>query len=113
MNWVFAHWARLIVTASELRCGNWSIPYAEVEDAELVTAATDRGVNTRRLIFGYRGRTYQFVLNPFRFSPDPFWDASLPFPVRRENRPIEFSQGIIVTYVCVLCALAWSLLTSF
>src|SRR5262245_42024383 len=80
LNWAISRWARLIVTPSELRCGNWSIPCADVEGAELVAFTTDRGVNTRRLILSCRGRTYQFVLNPLRLSVDPFWDGPLPFP---------------------------------
>jgi hypothetical protein len=110
LNWVVARWTRLIVTPSELRCGNWSIPCSDVEDAEVVTVATGRGVNTRRLILGYRGRTYQFVLNPFRLSVDPFWDGPLPFSVRRESHPIEFSWGVGVVLVSVLCILGWALL---
>lgn len=95
LNWAFARRADLILTESELVCGDWAVPYAEVEDAVLVGVPVGGGLGEqKRLIVRGRGRVYQFIL-PFvsvwswKAAADPFWDGPLPFPVRRVTGGIE------------------------
>jgi hypothetical protein len=92
LNWAFARRAKLVLTDKELVCGDWRIPYSEIEDASLVTVPTLFGP-ARNLMVRWRGRTYQFQLKSeslWRMVIHPFWDGPLPFQVHREVRSIEW-----------------------
>jgi hypothetical protein len=85
LNWAFARRGILEVRPAALACGNWVIPYRDIEDAVLYSVR-------QTLIPGYvlvvrsRGQVYQFGLNWGRF-----WTRDLPFPVRRERARLGYS----------------------
>jgi hypothetical protein len=84
-------------------CGDWQVPYAEIEDAVLISIPAWGGPGEqRRLIVRGRGKVYQFVLPrasvwSWKAAVDPFWDGPLPFPVRRVPGEIE-RRSILLTY---------------
>jgi hypothetical protein len=91
LNWAFARRATLVLTDEALVCGDWCIPYEEIADAALVSIPTLFGT-ARNLMVWWQGRIYQFQLKSesfWRMKTHPFWDGTLPFPVRRELRCIE------------------------
>lgn len=90
-HWAFARRAKLILTDTELVCGDWRIPYTEMEDAVLATVPTLLGTACNLMVW-WQGRTYQFQLKSqslWRMTIHPFWNGPLPFPARREERYIE------------------------
>jgi hypothetical protein len=98
LNFAFARRADLILTDTELVWGDWSIPYAEIEDAVLVSLGSSVWF---RLIVRGRGQVYQFLLPPasrwtWEAKPDPFWDGPLPFPLRRVAGQIELGSVLLV-----------------
>ena len=87
LNWAFARRAKLVLTEDALVCGDWRIPYAEMDDAVLLSIPTWFGT-ARNLMVWWRGSVYQFQLKSesiWRMIVHPFWDGPLPFPVRRET----------------------------
>jgi hypothetical protein len=91
LNWALARRGNLVLTDTEFVCGNWRIPYAEIEEAVLVSIPTLFGT-ARNLLVMWQGRVYQFQLksvSSWRMKTHPFWDGPLPFPVRRELRHRE------------------------
>jgi hypothetical protein len=84
-NWAVSHRGILEVRPDALVCGEWVIPYCEIDEAVLY--------NVRQMFIpGYvllvrsRGMTYQFGLNWGRF-----WTRDLPFDVRRERARLGYS----------------------
>jgi len=80
VHWAVSRRGTLRVLSDRLECGDWSIPYDEIQDSVLHSGAG--------LLFpGYvlrvstADKSYQFGLNPGRF-----WKGTLPFPVHRERR---------------------------
>jgi hypothetical protein len=61
LNWAFARRAKLRLSDKELVCGDWCIPYVEIEDAALVSIPTWFGT-ARNLMVWWCGRVYQFQL---------------------------------------------------
>jgi hypothetical protein len=101
LNWASARRGILEIRSDALACGNWVIPYTEIEDAVLCSAR-------QMLIPGYvllirsRGFVYQFGLNWGRF-----WSRELPFPVRRERTVLGCSWYSIAVRVALLGLLAY------
>lgn len=101
-----AHWAVsrrgiLKVFSDRLECGNWSIPYSEIEEAVLHSGAG--------LLFpGYvlqvrtKDRTFHFGLNLGRF-----WRNELPFPVRRKPRSLGRTLAVYAIRGVVLAVLVY------
>ncbi len=91
-NWIVARRGRLKLFEDHLACGDWQIPFADIQLAEL---------NSVRSAFFYRGyvlkvetaeRTYHFGLNGNRF-----WEGDLPFPVERKQASLRYSPvGILL-----------------
>jgi hypothetical protein len=110
-NWAFARRDDLILTSSEMRCGDWSIPYAEIDDGLLVSIPLRWGLGEqRRLLVSGRGKVYQFILPvvsiwKWKLEVDPFWDAQLPFPVRREKRAYELRSVVLLIMVYLMLTL--------
>lgn len=108
LNWVISRRAFLVLYADHLKCGDWIIPYGEIDEAVLFRVR-------QGLIPGYvlriktRGQIYQFGLNPGRF-----WRGPLPFPVTRESAALGYSwfslilRGAALAY---LVFLLWRRLT--
>jgi hypothetical protein len=114
-NWAFARRSKLVLTDESLICGDWTIPYQEIEDAILVSV---RFLGWARTLFvRWGGKTYQFQLKSeswWRQIIHPFWDGPLPFSVRRETRRFEHrpiwedpptQAGVIILIVVVLVSL--------
>lgn len=103
LNWALSRRAFLKVYPDRLECGDWIIPYHEMNEAILF--------RTRQLFIPCcvlrvkaRGRIYQFGLNPGRF-----WAGELPFPTRRETASLGYSWFSIAIRVAVVAALAYLL----
>ena len=85
VHWALSRRGILEVRPGALACGDWLIPYGEIEEAVLYSVR-------QMLIPGYvlvvksRGILYQFGLNW-----GPFWSRELPFPVRRERARLRYS----------------------
>src|SRR3954454_16407518 len=100
-NWLVARRGILRVTTDALECGDWRIPYAEMDDAALFSVR-------QNLIPGYvrrvkaGGRIYKFGLTPTRF-----WRGELPFPVRREKSVLKYSWFSLAVRVLLLLGLAY------
>ncbi len=106
-HWVTARRGWLKVMPDALECGDWRIPYAEIDEAVLFS------IRSALLIPGYvlwvrsAGRTWQFGLNPGRF-----WKGELPFPVRRETATPGYSPFATAVRIALLAAvIVWFLLT--
>jgi hypothetical protein len=109
LNWIFARRAYLVLTGTALVCGDWVIPYAEIEDAVLVSL----GAHWRLIVRG-REKVYQFIIPPITFwstkpAIDPFWDGPLPFPLRRLTGHIEPRSQVLGFLAClgVLLVALW------
>lgn len=104
LNWVVSRRAILKVMPDALVCGDWTIPYQDIEDAVLFSVWSTF-VPGFVLRVKSRGKVYQFGLNW-----NPFWRRELPFPVRREKGKLRYSAfSIVVRLVAVgyLIYLAW------
>lgn len=99
-NWVTARRARLHVTRDALVCGDWTIPYADIQEAVLFSVS-------QMLVPGYvlrvkaKGVTYQFGLNWGRF-----WERELPFPVHREKARLRYSFFSIALRIMLIAIVA-------
>ncbi len=99
LNWARCRWANLIVTKTQLKFGDWSIPYEEIEDAVIATVPIQVGTGTHgRLIVSTGEQIYQFIL-PLQSAWDwkvkvhSYWEGPLPFAVRR--MPVDFERGYL------------------
>ncbi len=101
INWAVARRGLLQVRPDALACGDWVIPYSEIDEAILYSVR-------QMLIPGYvllvrsRGVVYQFGLNWGRF-----WMRDLPFPVRRERARLGYSWYSIAVRVALFGLLAY------
>jgi len=105
LNWVISRRGILQVYSDRLVCGDWVIPYDEMDEAVLI--------RTRQMLIPCyvlrvksKGRIYQFGLNPGRF-----WVGPLPFPVERTSAKLSyswFSIGLRVAIVVGIGYLVWS-----
>lgn len=103
LNWVISRRGILKVYDDRLECGNWIIPYGEMDEAVLFRVR-------QMFIPGYvlrvktQGKVYQFGLNPGRY-----WGGELPFDVARESgRYSWFSIAVRVVAIGFLAYLIWS-----
>ena len=100
-NWAVSRRGILEVQPDALACGDWVIPYREIDEAVLYSVR-------QMLIPGYvllvksRGVVYQFGLNWGRF-----WTRDLPFPVRRERARLGYSWYSIAVRAALLGLLAY------
>ena len=95
LNWVVARRGILKVMPDALVCGDWRIPYEQIDEAELFTI---RSIFPGFLLRVRTGDTiYQFGLNW-----NPFWKKELPFPVTREKVNLKYSVFSIVVRVALL-----------
>jgi hypothetical protein len=84
LSWVMARRAILKVTPSALICGDWEIPYDQIDEAVLFSIwDTFPGFVLR---VRANGMIYQFGVNW-----NPFWKKELPFPVSREKGELGYS----------------------
>ena len=102
-NWVTARRAKLYLTGSELRCGNWRIPYEEIREAVLFSFRGSYLLPGYVLEVDTGAVTYQFGLNGW----GRFWKGELPFPVRRESGSLGTSPFSIAVRVAAFGYLAY------
>jgi hypothetical protein len=105
-NWVTSRRAKLYVTKSELRCGNWRIPYEQIREAVLFSFRGSYLLPGYILKVDTGAAIYQFGLNGW----GPFWKGELPFPVRRERGKLgasPFSFAIRIVAIAYLAYWVW------
>jgi hypothetical protein len=87
VNWLFARRGELRFTERAIECGDWTILYAEIDDAVLLAIPTQWGT-AHNLLIKSRGKTYQFQLKStslLRLVIDPYLLGETPFPLRRQT----------------------------
>jgi len=105
-NWITSRRASLKIFDDHLECGNWDIPYSEIQNAVLCSF---RSFFLR--IPGYiltietTDKTYHFGLNGW----GKFWKNDPPFTVARENGKLGFTLFSIVLRVLLLGYVLYSL----
>lgn len=106
-NWLMSRRARLKVMPDALVCGDWTIPYASIDDAVLF--------RTRNLFIPCYvlrvkadGKIYQFGLNPGRY-----WSGELPFSVRRERMRLRYSPYSIAVRLALVSSIIYWAWTRF
>lgn len=100
-NWVVSRRGWLKVYTDRLECGNWVIPYDDIEEAVVF--------RVRQGIFpGYvlrvkaQGQIYQFGLNPSRY-----WAGDLPFAATRARSSLGYSWYSIVARILAIGCLGY------
>jgi len=100
-NWLTSRRGKLNVMSDSLVCGDWRIPYNEIDEAVLFRTS-QMFIPCYVLRVKSNGVVYQFGLNPGRF-----WKGDLPFPVRREKVRFRFSPFSIVGRIVLVLTLAY------
>lgn len=105
LRWIFARRGTLKVFPDRLECGNWVVPYDEVEESML---SAGEGFLVSGFVLRVRtsDRTYQFGLNRSRF-----WEGDLPFRVRREAPSpslVWIHRAVRVAGILGIAYLVWS-----
>jgi hypothetical protein len=93
LNWAFARRGELRLTDRAIHCGDWYIPYTEIDDAVLLAVPLRIGTSCN-LGVKSRGKTYNFALrstSAWRWRLDPYWLRGTPFPMRQEFAIIDWS----------------------
>lgn len=88
-NWVVSRRGILKVMPDALICGDWRIPYDQIEDAILFSIWSIFPGFLLRIKCS--GTVYQFGVNW-----NVFWKKDLPFPVTRERGKLKYSAFSIV-----------------
>jgi hypothetical protein len=91
----------LKVYSDRLVCGDWSIPFVEIDDAVLYTGQRWL-MAVHVLAVKAHGKTYQFGLHG-----SPFWRGELPFEVRREPLRMGYSWFSIIVRIIAWLALGY------
>jgi len=102
VNWVVARRGILKVMPDALVCGDWRIPYEEIDEAVLFSVTSFFFLPGFVLRVRSRGTIYQFGLNW-----NPFWKRELPFPVTREKGRLGLSPFSVVIRVAALSYLVY------
>jgi len=101
-SWAVARRGVLKVMPDSLVCGDWTIPYDQIEDATLFSFWS---LCLPGFILRVKtgGRIYQFGLNW-----NPFWKKDLPFTVKREAAKLGHSAfSIAAQVVALIFVLYW------
>ncbi len=107
-NWYLARYYELRLTRRAIECGDWTIPYDEIDDAVLMAISPP-------YMLGYvlwvksRGKNYQFRLfstSPWWWELDRFWLAETALPLRRELVTLDWrgSREWIRSRLRLVCA---------
>ncbi len=106
MNWALARRAQLRVMPDALECGDWRIPYAEIDEGVLFRVPTALLIPAYVLRVKSKGKIWQFGLNPGKF-----WRGELPFPVTRESATMGYSPlSLALRIVLAAILVIWLLL---
>lgn len=107
-NWIVARRAILKVMPDALVCGDWRIPYDQIDEAVLFSIWSIYPGFLLRIKSS--GKIYQFGLNW-----NPFWKKELPFPVKREKGKLKYSTFSLLIRLLVLAYIgycAWKYFTA-
>lgn len=85
-NWIFSRRARLKLYDDHLECGDWSVPYDDIEQATLSAFRAGLFVTGYVLRVVTPEQTYHFGLNAGRY-----WQGELPFVVERTRARLRYS----------------------
>jgi hypothetical protein len=106
VNWVFSRRGFLKVYTDRIECGDWTIPYDQIDEAVLFRTSS-MFIPCYLLRVKAQGQIYQFGLNPGRY-----WSRELPFPVVRENKRLGWSWYSVAVRIVALAVLAYLLWSS-
>ena len=99
-NWVVARRSILKVMPDASVCGDWKIPYNQIDEAILFSIWS---IFPGFLLRIRSGETvYQFGLNW-----NAFWKRELPFPVSREKGKLKYSTFSIIARVILFGYVAY------
>ncbi|MDA3936332.1 MAG: hypothetical protein PF636_05635 [Actinomycetota bacterium] len=107
VNWSLSRRALLKVYRDRLECGDWTIPYDEVQDATLFSIR-------QMFIPGYvlkvstNAAVFHFGLNPGRY-----WRGRLPFEVKREKGTLCYTPLSIAIRIALIASIAYMLWDRF
>lgn len=106
LNWVLSRRGMLYVMSDSLKCGNWNIPYPEIDEA-IIYSVPWLFTSAYVLLIKSKGQIYQFGLNPGRF-----WKGDLPFPVKRENNNNKYWNVVnIIRFIIFGILIFWIIST--
>ena len=101
-NWILARRSTLEVYDDHLRCRDWRIDYADIQDATLFSIRANWFIPGYVLRVTTPARTYHFGLNWGRF-----WKGPLPFAARCEQGRLGYSMFSILTRAVLLACIAY------
>lgn len=107
LNWLVSRRGILKVYDDRLECGDWDIPYSDIEEAVLFQTR-QMFIPCYVLRVRTNNRIYQFGLNPGKY-----WASELPFPVRRESAKLAFSWFSLVIRMGTLAAIVFWIWSRF
>jgi hypothetical protein len=103
-NWIASRRAWFKIFTDRIECGDWNIPFAEIQEA-VVYRGRQMRIPVTVLQIEALGQTYQFGFNPWA---NPVKYLSLPY--REERVTIKysaFSLAVRVIIACYLIYLTW------
>lgn len=104
-NWVLARRATLKIFDDHLECGDWSVPYEQMQSATLYSIRSFLLVPSYVLQVNTTEKQYHFGLNW-----GAFWKEELPFKVNREKGKVKYSKFSIVVRLLLLSYVIYYLL---
>jgi len=99
--WITSRRGILKLYGDRLVCGDWTIPYVDIEEA-ILSSFRSHILRIPGYLLAVRtaGKTYHFGLNGWRF-----WKGPLPFPVARREVKLRMSpvsilaRAVLIGYV--------------
>jgi len=104
MQWLASRRARLKVFSDRLECGDWTIPYGEIQNAVLYRFRSMFFIPGYVLMVKTDPKTYQFGLNAGKF-----WTSKLPFPVEREAASLGMSPVSLAIRLILFAVISYVL----
>lgn len=106
VNWIIARRGQFKISENELGCGNWKIPFNEVEKVTVYKIKTFLGVCKFLHITTREGANYQFAFNP--------WAKPLQYlplkDIEEKEAKLGYSMFSIVVRISILIVFARYLL---
>ena len=103
LKWIMSRRALLKVFHDRLECGDWTIPYSEIEEADLFQ--TRSGLIPCFILKARTpNNTFQFGLNG-----NKFWKGDLPFDVTRTEGRLKYSIFSLCLRLALIAGLVWYL----
>ena len=96
-NWVVSRRAMLKIYDDHIECGDWNIPYSELDAAVLSSIRSTFFMPGYILRIDTADTSYHFGLNWGKF-----WKLDLPFEVQRERGKLGYSKFSLVVRVLLI-----------